>query len=260
MMINRRRACGGKKAPSYKNLTFDIISDGTVIWGGNINTKTIQYRKNGGEWVSIVSGGGDASTINVVAGDVIEFIGNNSSYTRSQNYYARFQGTAIFDVSGNITSLLGGQDASMTESWAFNCFFAGAKVRNASGLVLPSNVTPHCYRGMFNECTSLILAPILPATTLAEYCYYQMFHRTRLKEAPELPALELVSNCYKQMFFECGSLNYVKALFLTTPSDTYTNSWLRLVSSTGTFVKNANAQWDVRGINGIPDNWTVQTI
>jgi hypothetical protein len=69
----------------------------------------------------------------------------------------------------------------------------------------------------------------------------------------------LVQNCYREMFNGCTSLNYIKAMFTTTPSTTYTKSWVDGVAANGTFVKNSAAQWDVSGINGIPTGWTVQT-
>ena len=46
-------------------------------------------------------------------------------------------------------------------------------------------------------------------------------------------------------------------MFTTTPSDAYTKDWVNGVSSTGTFKKNVNTTWDVRGTNGIPEGWTV---
>lgn len=46
-------------------------------------------------------------------------------------------------------------------------------------------------------------------------------------------------------------------MFTTTPRDAYTKDWVNGVSSTGTFKKNVNATWDVRGTNGIPEGWTV---
>ena len=61
------------------------------------------------------------------------------------------------------------------------------------------------------------------------------------------------------MFNNCTKLNYIKAMFLTTPSNTYTENWTYNISSSGTFVKNASASWDVTGVNGIPENWTVET-
>ena len=47
-------------------------------------------------------------------------------------------------------------------------------------------------------------------------------------------------------------------MFTTTPGP-YTQNWLYNVSSTGTFVKNSAATWNVSGASGIPSGWTVQT-
>ena len=117
-----------------------------------------------------------------------------------------------------------------------------------------------CYALMFNSCTSLVTAPKLPATTLVESCYTNMFNGcTSLVNAPELPATTLASRCYGGMFSGCINLNYIKAMFTTTPSSTYTDNWVFKVSSTGTFVKNSAATWDVTGDNGIPTGWTVET-
>ena len=118
----------------------------------------------------------------------------------------------------------------------------------------------YCYQNMFSDCTSLTTAPTLPATSLATYCYYYMFSGcTSLTQAPELPATTLVANCYEQMFRNCSKLNYIKAMFTTTPSKTYTYNWVYNVSSTGKFIKNKNATWNVTGVNGIPSGWSVQS-
>jgi hypothetical protein len=61
------------------------------------------------------------------------------------------------------------------------------------------------------------------------------------------------------MFSGCTKLNYIKAMFTTTPSTSYTSNWVKNVSSKGTFVKKSSATWDVTGVNGIPSGWTVQT-
>ena len=117
----------------------------------------------------------------------------------------------------------------------------------------------YCYQSMFNSCTGLIEAPELPATTLANNCYQQMFYGcTGLVTVPELPATALRYQCYQDMFNGCSKLNYIKALFTTTPSSSYTNNWVSGVSSTGTFVKSKDATWDVTGVNGIPSGWTVE--
>ena len=117
-----------------------------------------------------------------------------------------------------------------------------------------------CYGYMFQGCTSLTSAPELPATELADGCYYGMFSGcTSLEIAPILPALKLEYFCYNSMFYGCTSLNYIKAMFATPPSNSYTYNWVNNVAATGTFVKNSDATWTTTGVNGIPTNWTVET-
>jgi hypothetical protein len=115
---------------------------------------------------------------------------------------------------------------------------------------------------MFRGCTSLVNAPELPATTLVTYCYGYMFQNcTSLTTAPELPATNLANDCYRYMFYNCKKLNYIKAMFTTTPSTTYTNNWVYGVSTATDcrFVKNFQATWNVTGVHGIPSGWIVQT-
>ena len=118
----------------------------------------------------------------------------------------------------------------------------------------------YCYVGMFRDCTSLTEAPALPATELASRCYGSMFEGcTSLTTAPTLPATKLASRCYYGMFRNCANLSYIKALFTDEPSEETTKNWLSGVSPTGTFVKSKDATWDFRGVNGIPEGWTVIT-
>lgn len=153
---------------------------------------------------------------------------------------------------------------------------------------IPSQgLNEYCYMGMFSGCTSLVAAPELPATTLAAYCYSQMFSGcTKLRELPAtLPATTPASSCYSSMFYGCTSmtsapaimlaslssgscasmftncsrLSYIKAMFLTTPTAQLMQGWVDGVAATGTFVKSSSAQWNVTGIHGVPDNWTIQT-
>ena len=122
----------------------------------------------------------------------------------------------------------------------------------------------YCYRYMFWQCKSLTTATELPATTLTEGCYQDMFAVcTSLTTAPALPATTLVDRCYSGMFDGCTKLSYIKAMFLTDPNyqsnNVYTLNWVRNVASSGTFVKNSQATWNLTGDDGIPTGWTVVT-
>lgn len=64
-----------------------------------------------------------------------------------------------------------------------------------------------CYINMFRDCTNLIQAPELPATTMSGLCYYSMFQGcTGLTQAPDLPATKLAYYCYGSMFQDCTNL------------------------------------------------------
>jgi hypothetical protein len=112
---------------------------------------------------------------------------------------------------------------------------------------------------MFDGCTNLTKAPELPATTLANYCYYSMFYNcTSLVTAPELPATTLAEECYANMFLHCRKLNYIKMLATDISASGCLSTWVSGVSSTGTFVKHPQMTSLPTGSNGIPDGWTIE--
>ena len=251
---------------SKEPLTFNILSAGTINWTASNTgiTKTIEYKLNDGKWISITSDTGEtAPTINVVEGDKIQFRGNNESYGVSGADGCRFISTARFNVYGNIMSLINSTSFSGITSvgaFAFAILFSGNGVVSAENLILPATtLAESCYQNMFIGCDFLTVAPKLPATTLAYRCYRSMFYYcTSLKTAPELPATKLAIQCYSTMFNGCASLNYIKCL-ATDISATYcTDSWVGGVSSTGTFIKNPDMTSWTTGGDGIPTNWTIE--
>ena len=150
--------------------------------------------------------------------------------------------------------------ATTLASDCYDSMFDGCTSLTTAPELPATTLADYCYNNMFRSCTSLITAPQLPATRLASTCYDSMFKGcSNLTTAPELPATTLARNCYGSMFRSCTSLNYIKAMFTTTPSTSYTNNWVDGVASTGTFVKNRTASWNVTGVNGIPSGWTLET-
>ena len=150
--------------------------------------------------------------------------------------------------------------ATTAANYCYDSMFEGCTSLTTAPVLPATTLARNCYSGMFQGCTSLTTAPVLPATTLEQSCYFGMFNGcTSLITAPELLATTLANYCYNGMFEGCTSLNYIKAMFTTTPSSSYTNSWVSGVASSGTFVKNSAAAWNVTGVNGIPSGWTVET-
>ena len=151
--------------------------------------------------------------------------------------------------------------ATTLANYCYDNMFQGCTNLTTVPSVLPATtLADSCYSSMFKNCTSLTTAPQLPATTLADGCYASMFSGcTRLITAPELPATTLARVCYNYLFNGCTSLNYIKAMFTTTPGTNLTRNWVEGVASTGTFVKNSAATWTTSGNNGVPSGWTVET-
>ena len=216
-----------KLTPSEKYLTFNISSAGTINWATSNRSaaKTIQYKLNDGDWTSIHSNTGNtAPKINVIAGDKIQFRGNNATYGSSSSYYNTFDGsTAEFEIEGNIMSLINSTNFSTLKTLESDCtfsylFYNCTGLTSAENLILPATtLTNRCYSVMFGGCTSLTTAPALPATTLAEGCYNNMLYGcTSLTTAPELPATTLAYGCYTNMFVGCTSLTTVPTLPATT--------------------------------------------
>jgi hypothetical protein len=88
---------------------------------------------------------------------------------------------------------------------------------------------------MFSGCTSLTIAPELPATTLS-------------------------NNCYQYMFNGCSNLKYIKCLAIDISASNCTSNWVYGVSTSGLFVKNPNMtveNWG-RGTSRIPNNWDIK--
>lgn len=293
-----------------KYFTIEALEDGLI---SSLSTNSCEYSLDGKTWINLSA---NINTPSINMGEKIYFRGN---------LRPTIMGIGTFTISkkcnvlGNCNSMLFGDNAESNldlsgYSNAFNLLFRNCvNIIDASQLILPAttladscycnmfynctslvtapdlpatNLASSCYQSMFSGCTSLITAPSLPATSLANSCYYNMFYGcsslvvapelpatmltydcysnmfwgcTSLVVAPELPATSLTGSCYAFMFYDCTKLNYIKALFTTTPTSYYIGNWVKGVSSTGIFVKNKDATWNVTGVNGIPTGWTVIT-
>lgn len=241
-------------------LTFKALEDGTFQF-----TMPIYYSlDNGKTWLYLTSES-NYTTPMISAGKTIMFknsaakggtFSSSGKYEALGNPYSLIYGdnfSEIIDLNGNGESLLA------------NLFKESSELVSAKNLSLPATtLATSCYSGMFWNCTSLVDAPALPTTVLSNNCYYRMFKScSSLVTAPELPATTLTNYCYYEMFNGCKNLNYIKAMFTTTPTATppamNTYNWVSGVSPTGTFVKNSAATWNVAGDSGIPTGWTVET-
>ena len=201
-------------SPNSFTLTVGDVTkhwDGTLeyfaadkTWSTWDGTTTLSSVDNDGEYVLYLRG-----------------TGNTMITGNSEDFRWVLTGSNIACI-GNIENLL---DYAMVEAgnhptMALYCY--GNMFYNCTSLIqapaLPATtLETNCYFGMFNGCTSLTQAPALPATTLANYCYRFMFRDcTSITQATSLPATMLAPYCYDSMFQGCTSLIQAPALPATT--------------------------------------------
>ena len=176
-----------------------------------------EYSVGDGEWVnfrttveSIPFGGNLGS---------LRLRGKSSKGTASSSSkYSKIEFTtenSPVDCTGDIRTLIDYEnyaDVSTANAKFCSLFYLNTQLRTAPSLPA-TTLASYCYRQMFSGCSSLTQAPALPATTLASYCYLQMFSGcSSLTQAPALAATTLADNCYQEMFSGCTSLTQAPVL------------------------------------------------
>ena len=249
-------------------LTVEALTAGTVKVnigdGSGTLSSGMKYSVNGGAKTTITT----TTSIAVNAGDKVRFYGNGTDtqvYGHSPEVKIQGDGAGFTcKAYGNIMSLLDEEnfatktDLPNKEYVFYGLFRDNTALTDASGLLLPATtLTNACYQNMFYGCTALTAAPALPAKTLTNYCYYQMFRDcTALTAAPALPATTLAESCYFYMFRGCTNLSSVTCLATEgINQDKSTINWLDGVAASGTFTAATGAIWP-EGVNGIPSGWT----
>ena len=203
-------------------LTLVAGEDGkiTVTFNGGITLENdIHYTINGGAEQTIAKNTEGSFDITVKKGDVVQFYSINTSLGGSAVAAARGMTRAVdsgtkyinikpsmkTEIYGNVMSLLKGKDNLDSED---------AETIEAD----------NAFYGLFSGADKLVNSEerelVLPATTLKDGCYQDMFSGCKgIEKAPELPAPTLVKDCYSGMFADCSKLSEVKCLALEASLD-----------------------------------------
>ena len=213
-----------KRAPTVdditKPLTFRATQDGStvkLVKDGSPSGDFQTSRDGGNTWADYTIG--TAITLNT--GDEVSFRAK-ADRTSDQNdsKYFQFNMTGKIEAWHNVMSLYRANDFATYNtvgSYAFYRMFDGCTSLTKAPVLPATSLADGCYSRMFYTCSSLTEAPALPATTLASRCYNSMFSMcTSLTKAPALPATTLATECYWIMFNGCLSLTEAPVLPATT--------------------------------------------
>ena len=163
----------------------------------------------------------------------------------------------------SITSTTGSSNPTISVSSGDVIYLKGVNNNYCEGLNGESRFESTCSFEVCGNIMSLIYGDnfkgqnVLPSGHSFCYMFSNCPNITTIRHLI-MPATALTDSCYTGMFSGCRNINYVKCF--ATSFDTYsTANWLQNVSSTGTFVKKSNVEWEI-GVNGIPENWVVQSV
>ena len=203
-----------------KPLTLRATQNGSTVKLTDIGSPSGSFqtsRDGGNTWVDYTLN--TAITLNI--GDEVSFRAktNRTSAQGNENCFY-FEMTGKIEAWHNVMSLYRTNDFATYESvveYAFDHLFWNCTSLIKAPELPATTLASSCYVSMFAGCQSLTKAPELPATTLADYCYWCMFARCQsLTKAPELPATTLANYCYSNMFLRCQSLTKAPELPVTT--------------------------------------------
>ena len=196
----RRRFLYSKLDIKNKNgyFTIEALEDGLTA---KLSKNASEYRIDDGSWNTLSA---NTNTPSVNKGQTLSFKGSLTP----NNGIGTFTISKKCNVKGNIMSLLYGDnfegqiDLSGKNYTFYRLFYNCKTIVDVSELILPATtLASYCYQNMFYGCTNLTTAPQLPATTLVSYCYQNMFYGCKsLTTAPELPATTLANSWYYSMF------------------------------------------------------------
>ena len=243
-------------------LTLVAGEDGkiTVTFNGGITLENdIHYTINGGAEQTIAKNTEGSFDITVKKGDVVQFYSTNTSLGGSTVAAARGMTRAVdsgtkyinikpsmkTEIYGNVMSLLKGKDN-----------FANADAIEAN----------NAFYGLFAGAEKLVNSTerklVLPATTLKEGCYENMFSGCKgIEMAPELPAPALVKDCYKEIFYDCAKLNHVTCLATDISAEGSTKDWLGKAGTEATSAPVLETLVPMPpGSDGLPETWTAKKI
>ena len=194
----------------------------------------LEYSVNYGEWKSIPEKGISDIQFGSSKGN-LRLRGKNLNGTATDEFtcsnisFSSNETNAKVACTGDIRTLLDYENYNTvnTSNARFCQLFSNCGILTSAPELPATELAEGCYYCMFFECQSLTTAPELPAMTLAKGCYYNMFNNCRaLTSAPELPAKKLANDCYNGMFYECTNLESVTMLATDVSAMNCLYKWL----------------------------------
>ena len=258
-------------------LTLTAVETSTVTLNatGSPTVAGLHYRLGtSGMWLPYTIG----DTINLAAGESVQFWNSAETLSLSASSYVRFDMTGKIEGSGSVQSLFAFSKScpayglysvfynslSLITAPEFPALTVGASayysaLRGTSITESPRlpalSIGVNCYRAMFRDCKQMTILHEISAPALADSCCYDICVSCTKLTSAKLAATSLATSCLDSAFYGCTALASVEVAF-TEWLFVATRIWLSGVAGSGIFIKPAVLEV-TRGASNIPNGWTV---
>lgn len=216
-----RRRFYTSSEPSFLPMTVEALENG-LSYAFGVDSL---YKVDNGEWNILPA---NETSVSISAASKIYITAE--SIPNGENGVGSFRFNKKCNIGGDIRSLF--YNGEIKENACIQMFYNTPVVNIEDGFLSFKKLYLGCFERMFASCKELVKAPVLETK-------------------------ELAARCYVNMFSNCPNLRYIKMLATDISAYDCLHKWVDGVSSTGTFVKHPNMTSLPRGVNGIPEGWTV---
>ena len=227
-------------------------------------TTTVEWSKDKKNWTKMTIG--SSNSISLAKNETVYLRNNTGKFSYfngngDARCYYKIRGDYSCTVGGDLRTLINYKNVvnlSLKNGVFAYLFYYDSKITSASSLTFKYHtISSYGLYQCFDDDESLTAAPsVLHPVNINPYCYYRMYARTNIKNTPILPAQTLKEECYLQLFAACKNFSSVTSYANNISATSCLENWMQSVKSSGTFHNLGTASYP-RNASGVPSGWTI---
>lgn len=227
-------------------------------------TTTVEWSKDKKKWTKMTIG--SSNSISLAKNETVYLRNDTGKFSyyngaNSARCYYKISGDYSYTVGGDLRTLINYKNVvnlSLKNGVFAYLLYYDSSLTSASSLTFKYHtISSYGLYQCFDGDESLTAAPsVLHPVNINPYCYYRMYTRTNIRNTPVLPAQTLKEECYVQLFASCNDFSSVTSYANNISATSCLENWMNGVKSSGTFHNLGTASYP-RSASGVPSGWTI---
>ena len=228
-------------------------------------TTTVEWSKDKKKWTKMTIG--SSNSISLAKNETVYLRNDTGKFSYFNGHsniakcYYKISGDNSYTVGGDLRTLINYKNVvnlSLKNGVFAYLLYYDSSLTSASSLTFKYHtISSYGLYQCFDGDESLTAAPsVLHPVNINPYCYYSMYSRTNIKNTPVLPAQTLKEECYFELFAFCNDFSSVTSYANNISATSCLENWMKSVKSSGTFHNLGTANYP-RNASGVPSGWTI---